>query len=70
MGQQTGGFVFGKDGRQVLRFFGSDGVNGIKDGQVKDFTVEKEDGRERLVLGRSSDMEVNGEVGAEEFIRR
>ena len=47
-------FFFGEDGGQAFGFFGAQGVDGFVHGTTEDFTVEKEQCAEGLVLGGGS----------------
>ena len=65
-GDDSQGLFSGEDGRQVMRFFGSDDGD-VRQVYFEHVAVEKEDGAEGLVLGRGGDVFVHSEVGEKGF---
>ena len=66
-GHQAAYFFLREDGGQALGALGEGEVQGWGEFPLEDVAVEEEKGAEGLVLGRSGDVLVGGEVGEEGF---
>ena len=64
--QEEADFVFGEDDGDTNRFLGAQGIN-VCQRFIEDVLVHKEDGAEGLILGRSSYILVNSQMGEELF---
>jgi hypothetical protein len=62
-------FFAGHDHRDVDRLVGIHGLATARQRLVEDALVEEHQGIHRLVLGRSSDVSVHGQVSEERFDR-
>jgi len=66
LGEDTQAFVMAEVGLDVGAFPGAEGMQ-ITEGDAEDFLVEKQKGGEGLVLSRSRDLLMYGEMGKEGF---
>jgi hypothetical protein len=61
----SGGFSFGEDDREALRFFGPHQIERAVEVSLKNVTVKEDEGVEGLVLSGGGDVVVDGQVGEE-----